>query len=110
MAPGIRELLIMLFRFSLAGKTIINTNSQAVPIKTVCLLIQFCLISATLATEPLVIDLNDVPWGPLGGGNGFPIGVRNARHGVDPNTGGITYYAMFPAGSHFYLHWHSHDE
>ena len=78
--------------------------------KTVCLLIQCCLIQATLATEPLAIDLNDVPWGAPGGGNGFPVGVRTARQGVDPDTGGITYYATFPAGSHFDLHWHSHDE
>ena len=78
--------------------------------KTVCLLIQCCLIQATLATEPLATDLNDVPWGAPGGGNGFPVGVRTARQGVDPDTGGITYYAMFPAGSHFDLHWHSHDE
>ena len=78
--------------------------------KTVCLLIQCCLIQATLATEPLAIDLNDVPWGAPGGGNGFPVGVRTARQGVDPDTGGITYYAMFPAGSQFDLHWHSHDE
>lgn len=78
--------------------------------KTVCLLIQCCLIQATLATEPLAIDLNDVSWGAPGGGNGFPVGVRTARQGVDPDTGGITYYAMFPAGSQFDLHWHSHDE
>ena len=78
--------------------------------KTVCLLIQCCLIQATLATEPLATDLNDVPWGAPGGGNGFPVGVRTARQGVDPDTGGITYYAMFPAGSHFDQHWHSHDE
>ena len=58
----------------------------------------------------MAIDLNDVPWGAPGGGNGFPVGVRTARQGVDPDTGGITYYAMFPAGSHFGLHWHSHDE
>ena len=60
--------------------------------------------------EPLAIDLKNVPWGAPGGGNGFPVGVRTARQGVDPDTGGITYYAMFPAGSHFDLHWHSHDE
>ena len=78
--------------------------------KTVCLLILCCLIQATLATEPLAIDLNDVSWGAPGGGNGFPVGVRTARQGVDPDTGGITYYAMFPAGSQFDLHWHSHDE
>ncbi len=78
--------------------------------KTVSLLIQCCLIQVALATEPLAIDLKDVPWGAPGGGNGFPVGVRTARQGVDPDTGGITYYAMFPAGSHFDLHWHSHDE
>ena len=78
--------------------------------KTVCLLIQCCLIQATLATEPLAIDLNEVPWGSPGGGNGFPVGVRTARQGVNPNTGGVTYYALFPAGSHFDLHWHSYDE
>ena len=77
--------------------------------KTVSLLIQCCLIQVALATEPLAIDLKDVPWGARGG-NGFPVGVRTARQGVDPDTGGITYYAMFPAGSHFDLHWHSHDE
>ena len=78
--------------------------------KTVSLLIHCCLIQVALATEPLAIDLKDVPWGAPGGGNGFPVGVRTARQGVDPDTGGITYYAMFPAGSHFDLHWHSHDE
>ena len=78
--------------------------------KTVCLLIQCCLIQATLATEPLAIDLNDVPWGEPGRGNGFPVGVRTARQGLNPNIGGVTYYALFPAGSHYDLHWHSHDE
>jgi len=78
--------------------------------KTASLLILCCLIQAALATEPLAIDLEDLPWGAPGGGNGFPVGVRTARQGVDPDTGGITYYAMFPAGSHFDLHWHSHDE
>ena len=78
--------------------------------KTVCLLIQCCLIQATLATEPLAIDLNEVPWGAPGGGNGFPVGVRTARQGLNPNIGRVTYDALFPAGSHFDLHWHSHDE
>jgi mannose-6-phosphate isomerase-like protein (cupin superfamily) len=78
--------------------------------KTASLLSLCCLIQVALATEPLAIDLEDLPWGAPGGGNGFPVGVRTARQGVDPDTGGITYYAMFPAGSHFDLHWHSHDE
>ena len=36
--------------------------------------------------------------------------MRTARQGIDPETGGITYYAMFPAGSHFDTHWHTYDE
>ena len=59
--------------------------------KTVSLLIQCCLIQATLATEPLAIDLNDVPWGEPGGGNGFPVGVRTARQGEYPNPGGLAF-------------------
>lgn len=62
------------------------------------------------ATAPYVVGLESVNWGPPGGGNGSPLGVRTAQQGVDPATGGITYYAMFPAGSHFDLHWHSYDE
>jgi len=29
---------------------------------------------------------------------------------TNPNTGGISYYAKFPAGGFFDLHWHTHDE
>jgi mannose-6-phosphate isomerase-like protein (cupin superfamily) len=61
-------------------------------------------------TQPLAVNLDEVNWGPPGGGNGFPVGVRTERQGIDPVTGGITYYALFPAGSHFDLHWHTHDE
>ena len=61
-------------------------------------------------TSPVTLNLDDVNWGPTGGGNGSPLGLRTARQGIDPVTGGITYYAMFPAGSHFDLHWHTHDE
>jgi mannose-6-phosphate isomerase-like protein (cupin superfamily) len=64
----------------------------------------------TTTFDPLAIDLSEVQWGPPGGGNGFPVGVQSARQGTDPVTGGITYYAKFPAGSHFDLHWHTHDE
>ena len=60
--------------------------------------------------DPLAISLADVDWGPPGGGNGFPVGVQSARQGTDPVTGGITYYAKFPAGSHFNMHWHTHNE
>lgn len=65
--------------------------------------------SAELST-PLVVNLDELEWGPPGGGNGFPVGVRTARQGIDPLTGGITYFALFPAGSHFKTHWHTHDE
>lgn len=60
--------------------------------------------------DPLALPLADVQWGPPGGGNGAPLGVQTARQGIDPVTGGITYYAKFPAGSHFDMHWHTHDE
>ena len=60
--------------------------------------------------EPVALTLADVEWGPPGGGNGAPVGVQTARQSIDPVTGGITYYAKFPAGSHFDMHWHTHDE
>jgi len=60
--------------------------------------------------DPLAVPLSDIQWGPPGGGNGVPVGVQTARQGTDPVTGGITYYAKFPAGSHFDTHWHTHDE
>ena len=67
-------------------------------------------LSAQQVTQPLAINLDELEWGPPGGGNGSPLGLRTARQGVDPKTGGQTYYAMFPAGSHFDLHWHTYDE
>ena len=59
---------------------------------------------------PSVNALEDLEWGTPGGGNGFPVGVRTVQLGVDPVTNGKTYFALFPAGSHFDLHWHTHDE
>jgi len=60
--------------------------------------------------DPVAIPLANIQWGPPGGGNGAPVGVQTARQGTDSATGGITYYAKFPAGSHFDTHWHTHDE
>jgi mannose-6-phosphate isomerase-like protein (cupin superfamily) len=60
--------------------------------------------------DPVATLLADIQWGPPGGGNGAPVGVQTARQGIDSATGGITYYAKFPAGSHFDTHWHTHDE
>jgi hypothetical protein len=68
------------------------------------------LYAAEDETAPLAINLDELQWGPQRGGNGLPLGLRTARQGVDPITGGVTYFAMFPAGTHFDLHWHTHDE
>ena len=61
-------------------------------------------------TRPYAVNLDELEWGPPVGGNGVPPGTRTARQGVDPVSGGVTYYAMFPVGTHFDLHWHTHDE
>ncbi|MCI5107535.1 MAG: cupin domain-containing protein [Pseudomonadales bacterium] len=61
-------------------------------------------------TDALAINLGELEWGPPGGGNGVPPGTRTARQGIDPDTGGITYFAHFPAGTRFDRHWHTHDE
>ncbi len=60
--------------------------------------------------QPLVVNLDEIEWGPPGGGNGTPLGTQTSRQGVDPETGGVTYYAKFPAGGHFDLHWHTYPE
>lgn len=78
---------------------------------TLVLLADFGLAVAqdsTLASK--AVSLEEIEWGAPGGGNGFPVGVRSAQQGIDPVSGGITYYALFPSGSHFDLHWHTHDE
>jgi len=60
--------------------------------------------------EPQVVDFRDVEWGLPGTTPRFPLGVQTAQLGVDRDSGGPTYLARFPAGSHFDLHWHTHDE
>ena len=69
-----------------------------------------CSVCFSSDIEPLVINLDELEWSPPGGGDGFPVGVRTATQGYDPVTEGRTYFALFPAGSHFDLHWHTHDE
>ena len=69
-----------------------------------------CGAAVSSDVEPLAINLDELEWSPPGGGNGFPVGVRTATQGHDPVSGGRTYFALFPAGSHFDLHWHTHDE
>lgn len=66
--------------------------------------------SGTLPVQPVAVNVADLQWGQAGDGSIAPAGTRTAFQGVDPSTGGVTYYAWFPAGGHFDLHWHSHDE
>ena len=47
---------------------------------------------------------------PYDGPLGYPEGAQRASVGVDARSGGETYYARFPAGSRFKLHWHAHGE
>ncbi len=47
---------------------------------------------------------------PYNGPLGYPKGAQRASLGTDSRTGGETYYAHFPAGSRFALHWHAHAE
>ncbi len=58
-----------------------------------------------------VLSLDSAAWTtPYEGPLGFPKGVQTSSLGVDPVTSGETYYARFPAGSHFEMHWHSYAE
>jgi quercetin dioxygenase-like cupin family protein len=75
------------------------------------LLLSLFAAGSVLAQEqPFVADLENVEWGPPAGGDGFPLGLQTVRLGIDEKTLGVTYYAKFPAGSHFDLHWHTHHE
>ena len=61
--------------------------------------------------EPLVLDWEQAEWGPPSSDRpGFPAGIRNAPIATDPETGGPTYLARFPAGSQFAMHWHTYTE
>jgi mannose-6-phosphate isomerase-like protein (cupin superfamily) len=66
---------------------------------------------ATSKFESLVFRLETANWSePYNGPLGYPKGAQKASLGIDPVSGGETYYARFPAGSRFELHWHSHSE
>lgn len=55
--------------------------------------------------------LDNAKWSePYNGPLGYPKGAQRASLGIDPRTGGETYYARFPAGTRFELHWHAHAE
>ena len=59
---------------------------------------------------PLVLQWEAADWGPPTNNPGFPAGIRNAPIATDPETGGPTYLARFPAGSEFAMHWHTYTE
>jgi quercetin dioxygenase-like cupin family protein len=44
------------------------------------------------------------------GPSGLPKGAQRVVLGTDPKSGGDTYYAHFPAGTRFELHWHAYQE
>lgn len=55
--------------------------------------------------------LESAQWSePYAGPSGVPKGAQRAVLGTDPRTGGETYYAHFPAGTRFELHWHAYAE
>ncbi len=60
--------------------------------------------------DPLAINLADLEWGEPGDGSIAPAGTRTALQSTNPTTGGVSYYAKFPAGGFFDEHWHTHDE
>ena len=66
---------------------------------------------ATPRAPSLVFRLDTAKWSPpYDGPLGYPKGAQRASLGIDPASGAETYYARFPAGSRFELHWHSHAE
>ena len=82
-----------------------------VPLVTI-VVIAACPADGLAATslDPGVINLADVQWSAPGNRPCYPSGVQTAQLGTDPDTGGPAYFARFPAGSQFELHWHTHNE
>jgi len=66
--------------------------------------------SAQAELEPRVINVADVQWSAPGERPCYPLGVQTAQLGTDAESGGPAYFARFPPGSQFALHWHTHDE
>ena len=67
--------------------------------------------SASSEYSALPSRLESAQWSePYAGPLGVPKGAQRAVLGTDPKSGGETYYAHFPAGSRFELHWHAYAE
>ena len=67
--------------------------------------------SGTPESPRTLFRLETAQWGePYNGPLGFPKGAQRVSLNTDSRTGGETYYARFPAGSHFALHWHAYSE
>lgn len=60
--------------------------------------------------EPTVINIGEVEWSTPGYRPCFPQGVQTKQLGADPENSGPSYFARFPAGSQFEIHWHTHSE
>ena len=59
--------------------------------------------------EPRVINWKDAEFGPPGTGTRGP-NARTSQLGLDPDNDGPSYFARFPPGAHFDLHWHTYAE
>ena len=56
-----------------------------------------------------VINWQDAAYGPPGQSPRGP-NARTYQLGLDPDNDGPSYFARFPPGAHFDLHWHTHAE
>ena len=66
-------------------------------------------VSASGGTE-LVMGWKSADWGEPSSRPRLPSGLQTAPVAHDPETGGITYLARFPAGTRFDMHWHTYTE
>lgn len=102
----------MIEKYAICHYAHLQDYGRAFLISFVVLALTSCAVSAPRveSAQAMAVNLADLNWGPAGDGSIAPAGTRTAPQGMDPQTGGVTYYAWFPAGGHFDLHWHSYDE
>ena len=67
-------------------------------------------LNTTIDEQVLIFRMENAKWSLPFEYPRFPSGAQKALLSIDSRSGGETYYAKFPAGSHFDLHWHSHTE